>query len=74
MPERDQVIFEVVSHGTVAKVSAICVRTGLEVSIVGDPRVGDAALKALALRKLNYVRQKKADTDKGSDGSGGILA
>ena len=41
------------------KVSAICEDTGREVSIVGDPKAGKAALEALAVRKLKYVMSKE---------------
>lgn len=53
--ERREVIFEFLRVGHAVKVSAIDVATGTEVSIVGDPAVGEAALKRLAERKLDYV-------------------
>jgi hypothetical protein len=53
--ERREVIFEFLQVGHAVKVSAIDVATGTEVSIVGDPVVGEAALKRLAARKLDYV-------------------
>jgi hypothetical protein len=55
MAERGEVIFEFRHVGAAVKVSAIDVATGTEVSIVGDPSVGEAALKRIAQRKLNYV-------------------
>ena len=52
---RAEVIFEFRHVGAAVKVSAIDVTTGTEVSIVGDPSVGEAALKRIAQRKLEYV-------------------
>jgi hypothetical protein len=57
--ERREVIFELVRVGHTVKVSAIDTTTGTEVSIVGDPRVGEAALKRLAVRKLDYVLARR---------------
>ena len=48
-------IFEFRHVGAAVKVSAIDVASGTEVSIVGDPSVGETALKRVALRKLEYV-------------------
>jgi hypothetical protein len=45
-------IFEFISIGSYVKVSAIDTRSGTEVSIVGDPRRGEVALRRIALRKL----------------------
>ncbi|WP_308910012.1 DUF6898 family protein [Pseudokordiimonas caeni] len=70
------VIIEFIKMGTVVKVTAVCERTGLEVSIVGDPRVSRMELERLAIRKLEYVRAKKAGGQGGggtSGGRGGIL-
>jgi hypothetical protein len=57
--ERREVIFEFVRMGRAVKVSAIDTVTGTEVSIVGDPIVGEAALKRLAERKLDYVLARR---------------
>ena len=59
MTERRDVIFEFVRVGHAVKVSAIDSATGTEVSIVGDPRVGEVALKRLAERKLEYVLARR---------------
>jgi len=55
-----EVIFEFLRVGAAVKVTAVDVATGIEVSIVGDPAVGEAALKQLARQKLEYVRAKQA--------------
>ena len=52
-------IFEFVRVGHAVKVSAIDPASGTEVSIVGDPSVGEAALKRLAERKLEYVLARR---------------
>ena len=52
-------IFEFVRVGPAVKVSAVDEATGTEVSIVGDPSVGEAALKRLAERKLDYVLARR---------------
>ena len=59
MAERREVIFEFVRVGHAVKVSAIDAATGTEVSIVGDPAVGETALKRLAERKLDYVLARR---------------
>jgi hypothetical protein len=59
LTERRDVIFEFVRVGHAVKVSAIDSVTGTEVSIVGDPAVGEAALKRLAERKLEYVLARR---------------
>lgn len=56
--ERGEVIFEFRHNGAYVKVSAVDVASGTEVSIVGDPAAGEAALRRLALRKLDYVLAK----------------
>ena len=54
-----EVIFEFLRVGAAVKVTAVDVATGIEVSIVGDPTIGEAALKQLARQKLEYVRAKQ---------------
>jgi hypothetical protein len=56
----DGVILEFVHIGRYVKVSAIDTKSGMEVSIVGDPAQGEAALQRVAIRKLQYVMNKKA--------------
>ncbi|MFT6580304.1 MAG: DUF6898 family protein [Alphaproteobacteria bacterium] len=67
----DGVILELVHIGRYVKVSAIDTKSGTEVSIVGDPAQGEAALQRVAIRKLQYVMNKNAD--KGSPSGGGRL-
>jgi hypothetical protein len=55
------VIFEFISIGSYVKVSAVDTRTGTEVSIVGDPRRGEVALRRIALRKLENAMRKSGD-------------
>jgi len=53
--DRGEVIFEFYPVGRYVKVSAMHPATLTEVCVVGDPRRGEAELKALALSKLRYV-------------------
>lgn len=53
-----EVYFEFRRIGNYVKVSAIDGETATEVSIVGDATVGEAHLKRLALKKLEYVLAK----------------
>lgn len=55
----DGYIIEFVSMGNMVKVSAIDPVTKREVSIVGDMAAGKEALSRLAVRKLQYVMNKK---------------
>jgi len=48
------VIYEFRHVGRMVKVSAIDPESLVEVSIVGDPRAGEEALKRAALDKLQY--------------------
>ena len=59
MTERRDVIFEFFRVGHAVKVSAIDPASGTEVSIVGDPKVGEAALMRLAQQKLEYVLARR---------------
>jgi hypothetical protein len=54
-----EVLFEFRRVGNAVKVSAIDVETAIEISIVGDARAPQAQLKAVALRKLQYVLEKQ---------------
>ena len=53
-------IFEFISIGAYVKVSAIDTQTGTEVSIVGNPRRGEVALRRVAMRKLERALEKNA--------------
>ena len=54
-----QVLFEFARMGKVVKVTAIDPKSGIEVSMVGDPHAGPETLKLLAKRKLEYVMTKR---------------
>lgn len=59
MPSSDEgVIIEMIAVGRYVKVTAVDVSSGREVSMVGDPRRGERALREAAVRKLNYVLNK----------------
>lgn len=53
-----EVLFEVIFIGNVAKVTAIDVETGVEVSIIGPPNATQYSLKMNAMRKLLSVLNK----------------
>ncbi|MBX3454001.1 hypothetical protein [Ferrovibrio sp.] len=55
-----QAIIEFRRVGSVLKVIAVDPATGIEVSMVGDPRYSQQELGRLAARKLRYVLDKKA--------------
>ncbi|UTW57557.1 hypothetical protein KFE96_11985 [Kordiimonas sp. SCSIO 12603] len=54
------VIVEFVRVGNMLKVSAVCARTGREISIAGDPKAPRAQLEKIAIDKLRYVMKKDA--------------
>ncbi|KAA5604173.1 hypothetical protein F1188_17335 [Roseospira marina] len=56
--QRREILFEFAYQGSVVRVSAIDPYTNTEVSMVGDPRLTEASLKAAALRKLKYVLRR----------------
>ena len=58
--DEDGVIVEMIGIGRYVKVTAVDTRSGIEASIVGDPRRGERALREAAVRKLRYVMAKKA--------------
>ena len=60
MAKDREIIVEFLPCGAYVKVSAIDAATGLEVSIVGDPLRGEAALEDLAVQKLDYVMKRRA--------------
>lgn len=60
MPRSNRdIIVEFIQQGSYIKVSAIDARTGLEVSIVGDPKQSQKALEEAAMKKLEYVRARR---------------
>lgn len=62
------VIFEMISVRRYVKVSAVDTRSGIEASIVGDPRRCERALRQAALRKFRYVMQRKDETGRDQQG------
>ena len=56
---RGDVIFEFIPMRRYVKVSAICTASGTEVSIVGDAAASQEQLQQTALKKLEYVLQKR---------------
>jgi len=59
MAAGDNIIIEFINIGNSVKVSAICEETGVEVSIVGDPKAARAELERIAADKLRMVLRKK---------------
>ena len=62
------VIFEMIAVGRYVKVSAVDTRTGVEVSIVGDPRRGERALRQAAAAQA--ALRDAAGRRSGKTGSG----
>lgn len=76
-----EVYFELYPVGDSMKVSAIDGATGTEVSIVGPAKLPQSELERVALNKLNYVMNQKADENEqsasasrsGKDGKGWVV-
>lgn len=62
-----EVLFEFHHVGSYVRVIAIDARTNTEITMVGDPSVGERVLKNTAMRKLKYVIAK--NYNKRNDGS-----
>ncbi len=60
-----ELLFEIRRIGNVARVSVIDPRSNIEVTLVGDPKRGEAALKRAAVRKLIYVLQRRRNAAEG---------
>ena len=56
------VLIEIHQVGNSVKATAVDVRTGVEVSIVGSPSAGEEMLKSTAVKKLQYVLRKRAES------------
>jgi hypothetical protein len=54
-----EILIEFIQIGNSVKVSAICAKTGREVSIVGSPKASQAELTRVAVNKLKYVMAKE---------------
>jgi hypothetical protein len=57
--DEDRLLIEFHRIGNVVKVTAVDPVSLIEVSIVGDPAMGEAGLSRAAVRKLRYVMQKR---------------
>jgi hypothetical protein len=60
MPDAQGYIIEFHRIGNAVKVSAMDPVTLTEVSIVGDPNLGEAQLSRVAIRKLEFMLSKAA--------------
>jgi len=54
-----EVIFELFPVGNIIKVTAMDTQTLTEISIQGPKSAGEPALKANAMKRLEYVMRKK---------------
>lgn len=61
MAQSKEVYLEFHKQGNYVKVCAICAQTGIEVSIVGDAKASRRELETVAVNKLRYVLNKKAN-------------
>lgn len=64
MADSGDVIFEFVRLGQTVKVSVVDVATSTEISIMGPAASGEAALRKVALRKLEYVLRRRGPGNK----------
>ncbi|SMF21534.1 hypothetical protein SAMN06265365_104187 [Tistlia consotensis] len=71
--DKRSVIVEFHSVGSYVKVSAIDSESLVEVSIVGDPAAGEAALQRAAVRKLEYVLQQRKPAAPAARPRGGLV-
>ncbi len=62
-PDFGEVLFEIQIIGAIARVTAIHVATGIEVTISGPARMPSAGLREAALKRLVFVMKQKADRD-----------
>lgn len=69
----DAILFEFRQVGNAVKVTAVHPPSLTEVSIVGSASAGEAMLKRVALRKLEYVLARGRGGPGGGSG-GGIVA
>lgn len=60
MSQPKEILFEFTRFGASVKVSALDPATNTEVSIVGPLAAGEAYLKQVAARKLNYVLGRRS--------------
>ncbi|MDG1286620.1 MAG: hypothetical protein P8P30_03540 [Rickettsiales bacterium] len=57
-----EAIIEFIHQGRYVKVTAIDPVTGIEASIVGDPKAPEQTLQELAIKRLAYVIKKRSNT------------
>ena len=62
--DRLEVLFEFRRIGNTVQVNALDPESGTEVSMVGDPKMGEEALKRAAVHKLLYVLAKRRQQEK----------
>ena len=60
MRRESDTIIEFIRRGNVVKVTAIDAESGVEASIVGDPKASRQQLEDLAMQKLRWVQENKA--------------
>lgn len=60
VPQDEGFYLEFQRVGGAVKVTAVDPETGIEASIVGDPRAGEAVLGRAAAQKLRYVLDKRS--------------
>jgi hypothetical protein len=53
-----EVLFEFQQVGSYVRVTAVCAWSNTEITMVGDPKQSERALKDAAMRKLKYVIAK----------------
>jgi hypothetical protein len=63
MDDQRKVILEYHQIGNAVRVAAVDPDTLIEVSIVGSPTAGIETLKRTAIRKLQYVLEKRRSAD-----------
>ncbi len=63
-----EVLYEFRRIGRYLRVNAIDPITGIEVTMMGDPKAGTTELKRLAMRKLAYVIDKRRREARGEAG------
>lgn len=62
---RREILFEMHRAGNTVRVTAIDPETGIEAAAIGPATAGEAALQALAVKKLDYVLGKKKRAGEG---------
>jgi hypothetical protein len=63
-----EILLEFTKVGDYVTVSAIDAATNIEASIVGSPRTSQRDLTRVAVRKLEYVMNKRREAEKAKSG------